>query len=142
MELRIKRKFLGENYTVGDLFVDGKFFCNTLEDANRDINKNGRFDNGETKVYGKTCIPFGKYRIELKMSPRFKRLLPRLLNVPSFEGVLIHRGNTVSDTSGCVLVGMNTTKGKVVNSTVYEKRLVELMKQAVKRNEQLSIEIS
>lgn len=141
MILKLERKFFKDTYTIGNLYIDGVFFCNTLEDKNRDLNKNGKFDNGESKVYGETCIPFGTYKVVLNMSPRFKRELPRLLNVPSFEGVLIHRGNTAADSSGCILVGENKIPGKVINSTLYEERLVKLMKNALHRGEDISIEI-
>ena len=105
------------------------------------MNKNGKFDNNETKVYGETCIPFGTYKIVVNMSPKFKRELPRLLDVPSFEGVLIHRGNTAKDSAGCILVGENKAAGKVLNSTLYEERLVKMMKEAIARGEEITIEI-
>lgn len=128
-------------YTIGNLYINDKFFCNTLEDKNRDLNKNGKFDNGETKVYANTCIPFGIYNVILTVSPKFKRKLPRLLNVPSFEGILIHRGNTNADTAGCILVGENKVVGKVINSTGYELKLVELIDDATHRGESVTIEI-
>lgn len=140
MHLKLNRKYFTPNYTIGDLYINNEFFCNTLEDTNRDLNKNGKFDNGEEKVYSKTCIPFGTYKIQVSRSPRFGRDLPRLLNVPSFEGILIHRGNTPEDTSGCILVGENKVKGKVINSTKYEEELVKLMKNAY-NNEEITITI-
>lgn len=117
MELLLKRIFKGPKYTIGKLYVDGKYFCNTLEDAVR-----------KDKIPNETAIPYGTYKVIVNMSPKFKRLLPRLLDVPGFDGILIHRGNTPSDTSGCILVGENKVKGKVINSTIYEKKLVELLK--------------
>ena len=141
MKLRLERKYCMDTYTIGNLYIDGKYFCDTLEDKNRDVNKNGKFDNGETKVYGETCIPFGTYKIIVNMSPKFKRELPRLLDVPSFEGVLIHRGNTAKDSAGCILVGENKAVGKVLNSTPYEERLVKMMKEAIARGEEITIEI-
>ena len=75
------------------------------------------------------------------MSPKFKRELPRLLDVPSFEGILIHRGNTAKDSAGCILVGENKAVGKVLNSTPYEERLVKMMKEAIARGEEITIEI-
>ena len=130
-----------DTYTIGNLYIDGSFFSNTLEDKNRDVNKNGKFDNGETKIYEETCIPFGTYKVILTMSPKFKRELPRLLNVPSFEGVLIHRGNTAKDSAGCILIGENKAVGKVLNSTPYEERLVKMIKNAISRGEEIIIEI-
>lgn len=141
MKLTLKRRFFADTYTIGTLSIDGVRFCDTLEDRNRDLNRNGRFDNGEKKVYGETCIPFGTYDVIVTMSPRFKRELPRLLNVPSFEGILIHRGNTAEDTAGCILVGENKVKGRVINSTKYEIELVRQCKAALSRGENISIEI-
>lgn len=141
MKLKLERKYFKDAYTIGNLYIDGKYFCDTLEDKNRDVNKNGKFDNGETKIYGETCIPFGTYKVILIMSPKFKRELPRLLNVPSFEGVLIHRGNTAKDSAGCILVGENKAVGKVLNSTLYEERLVKMIKNAISRGEEIIIEI-
>lgn len=141
MKLKLERKYFKDTYTIGNLYVDSSFFSNTLEDKNRDVNKNGKFDNGEVKVYGETCIPFGTYKIVVNMSPKFKRELPRLLDVPLFEGVLIHRGNTAKDSAGCILVGENKAVGKVLNSTPYEERLVKMMKEAIARGEEVTIEI-
>lgn len=141
MRLRIERKYFKDKYTIGNLYVNNIFFSNTLEDKNRDENKNGKFDNGETKVYSETCIPFGTYKIIVSMSPRFGRELPRLLDVPSFEGVLIHRGNTPKDTSGCILIGENKVKGKLINSTPYEVKLVKMMKEAASKGEDITIDI-
>ncbi len=129
MKLFVKRRFKGEHYTIGSLYVNGEYFCDTLEDTVRDKNNDGDLnDLGEEKVYGETAIPVGLYRVVMNRSPRFKRILPRLLDVPHFEGVLIHRGNYAKDTHGCILVGENTIKGMVCNSTPYERRLVALLK--------------
>lgn len=141
MKLKLERKYFKDTYTIGNLYVDGKYFCDTLEDKNRDVNKNGKFDNGESKVYGETCIPFGTYKIVVNMSPKFGRELPRLLDVPSFTSILIHRGNTTEDSSGCILVGENKAVGKVLNSTPYEEKLVRMMKEAITRGEEITIEI-
>ncbi len=120
MKLELKRIARREGYTIGRLYIDGEYFCDTLEDRARDLTK-------EAKVYGKTAIPEGTYEVTLRVqSPRFsqkrqydfcKGYLPRLLNVPSFQGVLIHCGNTAEDTDGCILVGKNTAKGMVTEST-------------------------
>lgn len=134
MELILKRIALKETYTIGHLYVDGKYFCDTCEDKVRDLTK-------ENKVYGETAIPYGRYKICLCISPKFKRLLPKLLNVPHFEGVLIHRGNTAADSAGCILVGENKEIGKVLNSTVTEQKLVDLMKRAKDKSEDIWITI-
>lgn len=141
MKLRLERKYFKDTYTIGNLYIDGTFFCNTLEDKNRDLNKNGKFDNGEAKVYTETCIPFGTYDVKITFSPKFKRELPWLQNVPSFTGILIHRGNTAKDSAGCILVGENKAVGKVLNSTPYEEKLVKMMKEAITKGEKITIEI-
>ena len=139
MKLTLKRRYLGTTYTIGSLFIDGQYFCDTLEDKVRDTNRNGRFDSGETKVQNETAIPYGTYQVVVSLSPKFKRNLPRLLSVPSFDGVLIHRGNTDKDSSGCILVGENKVKGKVINSTQYEVKLVEILTAAQNRQDRKSV---
>ena len=130
MELKLVRKYFGETYTIGDLYIDGVFFSNTLEDKNRDIDKNGVFNNGEKKVYGKTCIPFGTYKVILSMSSKFKKILPLLLNVPQFDGIRIHSGNTDEDSSGCILVGINDIKGRRSKSTITFNSLMTKLSKA------------
>ena len=107
----------------------------------RDLNKNGVFDGDEKKVYAETAIPYGTYNVVVDYSPKFKRELPRLQNVKHFEGILIHRGNTAEDSAGCILVGENKVKGKVINSTPYEKELVRILKEAQDRKEPITIKI-
>jgi len=111
MKLKLTRVFKGETYTIGRLYIDGVFFCDTLEDKVRDLPK-------EPKVFGQTAIPYGTYKIIINYSNRFKRDLPRLLNVPYFDGILIHPGNQAVDTHGCLLVGINSEKGKVTQSRI------------------------
>ena len=113
MKLLLERKWPKSTYTIGRLYVDGELFCNTLEDRVADINKNGVFDGDEKKIYSETAIPYGTYKVVYEWSPRFGRNLPRLLNVPSFSGILIHSGNTAKDSSGCILVGLNKQVGRL-----------------------------
>ena len=141
MELKLKRIALRDTYTIGRLYVDNHPFCDTLEDKVRDINKDGDLnDVGEGKVYSKTAIPYGRYEITMKVqSPKYsqrasyawcKGYLPRLLNVLHFDGILIHAGNTAEDSAGCLLVGENKVKGKVINSMETLKRLYRILKSA------------
>lgn len=95
----------------------------------------------EAKVKGQTAIPAGRYQIVLTYSPRFKRILPLLLDVPQFTGVRIHRGNTAKDTEGCILVGFNREVGKVLDSAVTEQRLMAVLQNAVNKGEQIFITI-
>ena len=141
MSIKLHRKYLKATHTIGNLYINGVFFCNTLEDPNRDLNKNGKFDNGEKKVYGNTCIPFGIYEVIITYSNKFKRDLPLLLNVPSFEGIRIHAGNTTEATLGCILVGENKEVGKVLNSRKYEAELTSLIKKAKAKGEKVWIQI-
>ena len=104
MLITVQRKHFSEVATIGDMLIDGKFLCNTLEDKVR--------DNGQ-KIAGKTAIPYGRYEVVTSMSNRFGKLLPLLLEVPNFSGVRIHSGNTSNDTEGCILVG--TWDGKNSN---------------------------
>ena len=141
MKLRLERRWPKSTYTVGRLYVDGELFCNTLEDKVADVNKNGRFDGTERKVYGETAIPYGTYKVFYGWSPRFGRNLPRLLNVTAFEGILIHPGNTAKDSAGCVLVGLNTKPGELTQSRYYSDELNKLIDAAQRRGEQITIEI-
>ena len=96
MKLELKRMHFTDNSTIGELYIDGTFQCYTCEDIEREI-----------KVAGKTAIPAGNYKVIINLSNRFKRQMPLLLNVPNFEGVRIHSGNTALDTEGCIIVGNN-----------------------------------
>ena len=141
MELKLIRIYLSDNYTIGKLYINDKYFCDTLEDKVRDTNKDGKFDNGEIKIHGETAIPYGTYKVIVNYSNRFQRNLPLLLNVPSFEGIRMHRGNTASDTEGCILLGENKIKGKVINSTSYELTLTKELTAAQNNKEQITIKI-
>lgn len=135
MELEVKRVALREGYTIGRLYVDGVYWCDTLEDRVRDLER-------EAKVPGQTAIPAGRYAVVVNRSPKFGRLLPRLVGVPGFEGVLIHRGNTAADTAGCILPGENRVVGKVLNSTYWEKRITDHLLAAQGRGERIELIIA
>ena len=155
MELTLKRIALRSEYTIGKLYVDGEYVCDTIEDAVRDLDKDGKFANGEVKIPGKTAIPYGRYEITMKVkSPKYSNFskyswakkydgyLPRLLNVPHFDGVLIHVGNSALDSEACVLVGENKVVGKVINSVNTFRHLMDdYLVPAKKRNEKIAITI-
>lgn len=142
MKIEVRRRYLGSDYTIGSMYINGEYFCDTLEDKVRDLNKDGDLnDAGEGKVYAETAIPYGEYEVVVNHSPKFKRMLPRLLNVPHFEGILIHRGNTAKDSAGCILVGENKVKGQLINSTLYEKKITSICHKAQLQNEKITIEI-
>lgn len=143
MKLALKRKYLGDKYTIGDLFIDGKFFCNTIEDKVRELpvacpyTPKGQSCKCKGKIYTGTAIPAGTYKVTMEHSPRFKRKLPLLHNVPHFIGILIHSGNDESASAGCLIVGNNTVKGKVTESRVTSDKLNAILS----KETQITIEI-
>ena len=140
MKLTLKRIALRPTYTIGKLYIDDVYFCDTIEDTVRDINKNGKFDNGEKKVHSKTAIPYGTYEIKWTYSPRFKKYTPQLMNVTSFEGIRIHAGNTSADTEGCLILGENKQVGKVLNSRATINKFYPIIKKACSKGK-VTIEI-
>lgn len=100
MKITVKRGGIHDESTTGELFIDGLFECFTLEDKDRYLE-----EGTNAKVYGRTAIPRGEYRITITLSNRFKKPLPLLHGVPGFDGIRIHAGNTHDDTDGCILVG-------------------------------------
>jgi hypothetical protein len=127
----------------GEGLGERSYFCDTLEDVDRGLTQSMSLaEIKRIKIPHETAIPTGVYKVIVNYSQGKKRMLPRLLDVPGFSGILIHRGNTEHDSSGCILVGENKVKGKVVNSTQYEERLVEILTQAQERGEETTITIN
>lgn len=147
MDLVLKRRYLKDSYTIGHLYIDGQWFCDTLEDKVRPI--------GEPKVGGKTAIPYGRYKVTLDVvSPKFSKYefysetcsgkVPRLLNVPNFEGILIHvaDGHKGADLlSGCIGVGYNLIKGGLLLGRSAFTKLYSKLKEADNKNEEIWITI-
>lgn len=136
LTLYLIRLHLKETYTIGNLYcvgndftgktsrlIENQFLCNSLEDKFRGNNLKNK------KVYGETCIPEGNYQIQLTYSNHFKKTLPKILNVPFFDDILIHSGNLPIHTKGCVLPGMNRVVGQVLDSKIYEDIIVNKIKQ-------------
>jgi len=118
MELKLVRDVCGADCTLGKLFVDGEFDCYTVEDV---VRPDG------VKIAGKTAIPAGRYRVVVNRSPRFGRELPLLENVPNFEGVRIHAGNTAEDTEGCIIPGrVRTARGVAQSRLAFDKLFAAL----------------
>lgn len=142
MKIEVKRVAKRDTYTIGRLYVNGTYYCDTLEDKDRGLTQNTPLSTiKRIKVPNQTAIPIGVYKVIVNKSPKFGRNLPRLLNVPGFDGILIHRGNTDKDTSGCILIGENKIVGKIINSTVYETKLVNILTERQARGEDIIIEI-
>lgn len=136
MKMLLKRIAKKPTYTIGKLYIDGEYFSDTLEDRDRGLTQDMDLEDIlRIKVYGETAIPTGTYKIDMNtISPKFKDRswakpykgkMPRLLNVPGFDGVLLHPGNSADDSLGCILVGNNTQVGKVLNSQAVFKRLMQ-----------------
>ena len=130
IKLRLERRYKGSKYTIGKLFINDEYFCDTIEDIDRGLKSSMSVEYiKKKKVYAETAIPTGTYKIEMTYSSKFKRILPLLVDVKGFSGIRIHRGNTEKDSSGCIVIGENKVKGRVINSTPYEvvlvKRLLE-----------------
>lgn len=152
MKLLVDRKWKKTNYTIGNLYVDGVKFCNTLEDTDRGLKQTDSLEEiKKKKVYGETAIPTGTYQVRMDIvSPKynavsfFKKLcngmVPRIMNVPGFEGILIHTGNSPIDTYGCLLVGKNTQVGRVTQSKDTFEKLYKKMKKAHDKGEKIWIE--
>lgn len=126
IKLRLERRYKGSKYTIGKLFINDEYFCDTIEDIDRGLKSSMSVEYiKKKKVYAETAIPTGTYKIEMTYSNKFKRILPLLVDVKGFSGIRIHRGNTEKDSSGCIVIGENKVKGRVINSTPYEVVLVK-----------------
>lgn len=141
MELKLERIWLKGQYTVGKLYINGEWYCDTLEDKVPDANRKRRFDGLVRMVPGETAIPYGTYKVFYGWCPRFERNLPRLLNVTAFEDVLIHSGDMANNLAGCILVGLNTECGKLTQSRLYSDELNKRIDIAQRRGEPITIEI-
>lgn len=131
MRLLIDRAWKKPAYTIGRLYIDGKFFCNTLEDTDRGLRQDMPLKEiVMSKVYGQTAIPTGTYKVQFTWSPKYNRQMPQIMSVKGYAGVRIHAGNTNADTLGCVLLGDNTSIGKLSNSRVKVAAFEELLKAA------------
>lgn len=143
MLVTIDRAWKRDGYTISRLYVNGELFgCNTLEDTDRGLRQDMALDEiKKIKVYGETAIPSGSYECVYTYSTRFKKMLPLLLNVPGFDGIRIHSGNSAKDTLGCILVGKNDKKGWISNSRFWTDKLIQTMKTAWDRKEKVTIKI-
>ena len=146
----LKRIYKGEDYTIGHIYIDGEYVCDTIEDTDRGLtDQMSEQEIAKIKVANQTAIPTGTYKLTLDVvSPRFikkpyyysfcKGKLPRLLKVKGFDGILIHKGNTQKDSSGCIIVGFNKEKGKVINSQDAFEKLYKRLEQST--NKTITIE--
>jgi hypothetical protein len=143
VELILHRRFLGEKYTIGKFHDEHmKPMCDTMEDKTRDYNKDGDLlDAGETKIFGETAIPYGRYRVTIVDSPKFKRRVPLLHNVRHFTAIEIHSGTTERDSHGCILPGENKERGKVLRSRYWENKITQLIDRLINEGNTVFIKI-
>lgn len=147
MIIELNTIFKGDKYTISKLYIDGKYYCDTIEDTVRDLplecpyTSRGQSCRCNEKIYSETAIPAGTYKVIVTMSNKFGRELPLLVDVPHFLGIRIHRGNTSKDSSGCIIVGENKVKGTVINSTKYEIDITKKIKEAIVNGENVEITV-
>ena len=143
MELKVTRNWKKADYTIGRLFINGEFFCNTLEDTDRGLTTDTSLAEIKSrKVYGQTAIPTGTYYITITYSPKFRKRLPLINHVPGFDGIRIHSGNTAADSLGCILLGKNTKPGMVLDSRATCEKFMRLLDAALSRKETIVITIA
>ena len=144
MRILLQRHALKAGYTIGRMEINGRYFCDTLEDTDRGLRESMTEDEiAALKVKGATAIPTGTYRIDMQTrSPRFGRVLPRLVSVKGYSGVLIHSGNTADDTEWCILVGENRERGKVLNSRATLESLLVFLRAAQAEGEEIELTIT
>lgn len=125
MELKLVRLYKKSEYTIGKMYINGEYFCDTVEDTDRGLKQSMTSKQiAVLKVYGKTAIPTGRYRVTLTYSNKFKRVLPLVNNVLGFLGIRMHNGKDANSSLGCIIVGENKIKGGVINSKVTLERLM------------------
>lgn len=153
MKIRVDRKWKKATYTISRIYIDDVFFCNGLEDRDRGLKQTDHPDYIRSrKVFAETAIPTGTYEVAMNVtSPKYAAVpwyyklcqgkMPRLRNVPGFEGILIHPGSTALDSAGCLLCGKNSIVGKLTESKVTFEKLYKKMKAAYDKGEKITIEI-
>lgn len=145
VDFELRRIAKKEHYTIGKLYENGAYLCDTLEDPVRDLkdlNQDGDFDDaGEGKVYGRTAIPAGTYKVVMTYSQKFKRVMPLLLDVPGFSGIRIHAGNNANHTEGCILTGKNKVVGGLVDSRLWTEQLYNILQSYIDAGYEVFIKI-
>ena len=136
MHIHAHRNVFTENSTISNVTVNGDFICFFLEDKDR------KLEDGGTKVYGRTAIPRGFYEIKMDYSPKYKKNMPHVLDVPQFEGIRIHPGNQADDTEGCLIPGLDYKTDWVSESKIAYEKLLSMMLNAWTAGEKVTLEIT
>lgn len=136
LQLFLTRNWRKPNYTIGRIFVNGEFLCNSMEPIDRHLYQGQPIaEIAKIKVKKLTAIPTGTYRLQIIYSPKFKRELIEVVDVPGFTGIRIHALNTADQSEGCIGPGLNTEKGRVTESRKYEKILTDMVKETIAKGE-------
>lgn len=153
MELILKRDWKKDTYTIGNLYINGVWFCNTVEDKDRGLRSDMSLEEiKKIKVYAQTAIPTGRYKVAMNtVSPKFNKKqfykdlcggkVPRLLKVPGYDGILMHVGTNANSSAGCIIVGHNKIKGGVTQSKEVFIALYEILRKAADKGEEIYITI-
>lgn len=142
MEITVERLWKKDTYTVGRMYVDGEFFCNTLEDKDRGLSDDMSVEEiKKIKVYSQTAIPTGEYNVTTVYWNKHKDYFPAVNGVKGFAGILIHGGVNEEHTLGCILIGENKIKGKLLNSHPYVRKLTTMVREAKKIDERVTLNI-
>ena len=155
MKIELKRIYTCATYTIGHIYVDGEYVCDSIEDCDRGLDQSMTLEQiRKIKVYRMTAIPTGTYKVTMNVqSPKFAQYeyykkycngyLPRLLNVKGFDGILIHKGVSANSSAGCIIVGYNTIKGKVTSSqAAWEKLMKKYLTPAKMLGKEITITIT
>lgn len=142
MEIQVIRKFKKDTYCIGEMLVNGKHFCDTIEDCDRGLRQDMSLSQlKKMKKYGITAIPSGTYNVVVYFWPKYRKKYPLLQNVPAYTGVLIHGLTNASQSLGCIGVGENKIKGGLINSEKYVRELTKMCEEAIQSGEQVTITI-
>lgn len=142
MNILVNRIAKRDTYTIGKVYINDQYFCDSIEDKDRGLTDSmSETEITSKKVYGETAIPTGTYTVTLTYSNKFKKVLPSINNVKGFSGIRIHSGNTAKDSLGCILVGQNKEVGKVLNSRVTFDKLFAKLQEASSKGEKVTITI-
>ncbi len=141
MRLTLKRIANRQTYCIGKLYINGKYFCDTLEDTDRGLNSAmSEEELRKMKIKGETAIPVGIYKVILNYSPKYKKVMPLITNVKGYSGIRIHSGNIAKETEGCLLVGRNTIVGRLTDSRKCYEALFKRLQQ--KGSNDITIDIT
>lgn len=135
MRLKVIRDDETPERSLGKLYADDSYICETCEDADRHM------EDGGEKVNGQTAIPRGLYKVVNSYSHRFRKILPEVIGVPGFSGVRIHGGNSAADTLGCILVGRVRTENGIANCAATVQRIIDMIDNAEEHGEIVTLEV-